>query len=225
MNKVFAASLLASAVMLGGAAHAQTVGIADATDSGAPVGKKAGTLMVRLRAIGVIPQSRDSSVSLIGGKVDVSASASPEVDLSYFFTDNIAVEGIAASTQHKVTATGTAIGKVPVGNVWVLPPTVTLQYHFMPQSRFSPYVGVGMTAAFFYASEATGPVVKKFGLSNNVGAAVQVGFDYNFSGHWFANVDLKQIFLSTEARINGGVVIAKTNLDPTVVGVGVGYRF
>jgi len=47
----------------------------------------------------------------------------------------------------------------------VLPPTVTLQYHFMPQSRFSPYVGVGMTVAFFYDSRPSGPTVTKVGLT------------------------------------------------------------
>jgi outer membrane protein len=225
MKSILAASALALGLLAGGVAQAQTVGVQDAADANAPVGKKAGTLMVRLRAIGVIPQNTSSSVSLIGGKVDVTATPAPEVDLSYFFTDNIAVEGIAASTRHSVSATGTVIGKVPVGNVWVLPPTVTLQYHFMPTSRFSPYVGVGATMAFFYNSQAVGPVVKKFGLDNNIGAAIQVGFDYNFSGHWFANFDIKQVFLSTKARINGGAVIAKTNLDPTIIGAGIGYRF
>jgi len=107
----------------------------------------------------------------------------------------------------------------------VLPPTVTLQHHFMPQSRFSPYAVVGMTVAFFYDSRPSGPTVTKVGLSNNVGAAVQAGFDCNISGHWFANFDAKQIFLNTEARINGSTIVAKTALDPTVVGAGSGYRF
>ncbi len=107
----------------------------------------------------------------------------------------------------------------------MLPPTVTLQYHFMPQSRFSPYVGVGMTVAFFYDSRPSGPTVTKVGLSNNVGAAVQAGFDCNISGHWFANFDVKQIFLNIEAQINGGTIIAKTALDPIIVGAGIGYRF
>jgi len=36
---------------------------------------------------------------------------------------------------------------------------------------------------------------------------------------------VKHIFLSTTARINGGAVRAAVNLDPTLVGVGIGYRF
>ena len=229
MKKLLLSTVFASMLMAGLAyartAHAQTVAVQDAAAPEGLVGKKAGTVMIRIRAIGVMPQNSSSSVSAIGGKVDVSNTPGPELDLSYFITDNIAVEGIAATTQHSVSAVNTVIGKVPVGNVWVLPPTVTLQYHFMPQSRFSPYIGAGMTVAFFYNSQAVGPVVTKFGLENNVGAAIQAGVDYNISGHWFANFDVKQIFLSTKARINGGAVIAKTNLDPLVVGAGIGYRF
>ncbi len=82
-----------------------------------------------------------------------------------------------------------------------------------------------LTVAFFYDSHSAGPTVTSFGLSNNVGAAIQAGFDYNFNGHWFANLDVKQLFVNTTARINGGGIVAKTSLDPTIVGAGIGYRF
>ena len=42
---------------------------------------------------------------------------------------------------------------------------------------------------------------------------------------WYANIDVKQIFVSTKAKLNGGAIVAHTDLNPTVVGVGVGYRF
>jgi outer membrane protein len=216
MIKTMAAAMLVSALALG-AAHAQS--------ADAPVGKQAGTVMVRLRALGVVPETTSSSVSTIGGSVGATSAATPEIDLSYFFTDHIAIEGIAATTRHEISAGHTALGHVDVGSVRVLPPTVTMQYHFMPRSRFSPYIGVGMTVAFFYDSNPAGPTVTKVGLSNAVGAAIQAGFDYNITGHWFANFDVKQIFLNTEARINGGAIVAKTALDPTLIGAGIGYRF
>lgn len=236
MTKTGFAAVLISTLAIGAVARAQTTPPAASpppspaasavpVDQDTPVGKKAGTFLVRVRAIGVIPQTTSSSISVIGGGVNATSQAAPELDLSYFFTDHIAVEGIAASTYHQVSAGNTALGHVDVGSVWVLPPTVTLQYHFQPQSRFSPYLGAGMTVAFFYDSKPATPTVTKVGFSNGVGAAIQAGFDYNISGHWFANVDVKQIFLNTEARLNGGAIVAKTALDPTIVGVGVGYRF
>jgi outer membrane protein len=204
--------------LLFGAAHAQTA-------ANAPVGKKAGTFMVRLRAIGVIPEDNSSSISVIGGSVNATAQAAPEIDFSYFFTDHIALELIAATTKHTITANNTAAGKVDVGSTWILPPTLTLQYHFMPHARFSPYVGVGLNVSFFYSTHAAGGVVNSLKLDTAAAPALDVGFDYNVSGHWFANFDVKQIFLSTTAHINGGAVMAKTSLDPLVIGAGIGYRF
>jgi len=203
----------------------------------APVGKAGGTFMVRLRAIGVLPQTTSSSVSLIGGNINATNQAAPELDISYFFTDNIAVELIAATTRHNVNVTGAHLGSVPlgkvdVGSIWVLPPTVTLQYHFMPKERFSPYIGAGMNLSFFYASHPNEPLIRSWALSTNIGGAIQAGFDYNIAGNWFLNVDVKQIFLKTQGPVHtniggpsGTYVQAKTWLNPTVVGMGIGYRF
>ena len=146
-------SLLASA-MLGAMAFAGMASAQSPFDfSQPPVGKQAGTLMIRVRAIGVIPLDADSSVSVIGGHVSTSAQPAPELDISWFFTDNIAVELIAATTRHTLNATGTSLGNVDVGSTWVLPPTLTLQYHFMPHEQLSPYVSVGLNASFSYSTK------------------------------------------------------------------------
>jgi outer membrane protein len=221
MKHLLFSACLAGALACGPVAFAQ-----DAFDLNAPpVGKEANAFMVRLRAIGVIPLDSSSSISVIGGHVHATAQAAPELDFSYFFTDNVALELIAATTRHSVSASNTVIGHVDVGSVWALPPTLTLQYHFLPHERFSPYIGAGINATFFYGARAAGTPVTQVAFSNNVGAAIQAGFDYNFTGHWFANFDVKQIFLNTTASINGGAIKAHTALNPLVVGAGIGYRF
>ncbi len=73
----------------------------------------------------------------------------PTIGLSYFFTDNLAVEIIAGTTQHTVKAVGLGTN-VKVKETWVLPPTATLQYHIAPSSKISPYVGAGVNYMFFY---------------------------------------------------------------------------
>jgi outer membrane protein len=221
-------SLLLASAMLGAMAFAGTARAQSVFDLSQPrVGKQAGTVMIRLRAVGVIPEDNGSSVSAIGGHINTTAEPAPEIDGSYFFTDNIAAELIAASTRHEVSATSTALGKVDVGSAWILPPTLTIQYHFMPHSRISPYVGVGLNVSWFYDTQPARPTVTKFTLNNSWGPAVQVGVDYNFAGHWFANFDVKQIFMNTGAHVSTvlGAIKAKTNLDPLVIGAGIGYRF
>ncbi len=220
MKRFLLATSLLSAIAFG-SAYAQSA--PDASEP--PVGKAAGTWMIRARAIGVIPLDSSSSITVIGGHVNATAQAAPELDFSYFFTDNIAVELIAATTRHSVSASNTVIGHVDVGSVWALPPTLTLQYHFLPHERFSPYIGAGINATFFYGAHAAGAPVTQVTFSDNVGAAIQAGIDYNISGHWFANFDVKQIFLNTTASINGGAIKAHTALNPLVVGAGIGYRF
>jgi len=224
MRKMLLSTCLALGIAgLAGVPNAQ----AQAPGPDAPVGKQAGTFMVRLRAIGVLPQNSSSSVAVIGGSVDASNAAAPELDVSYFLTDNIAVEAIAATTRHAISVRNSIAGNVAVGHTWVLPPTVTLQYHFMPRERFSPYVGVGLNLSFFYGTSGAQPLVRSFGLSTGVGPAIQAGFDYNFSGRWFLNADVKQIFVRTAGDVNTAIgrVGARTWLNPTVVGVGLGYRF
>jgi len=219
--------LLATSVMAGLACVGALPAQAQSADD-APVGKAAGTFMVRGRIVGVIPQNSSSSISgaINGGSVSTSNFATPEVDLSYFFTDHIATELIAATSKHDLYANNTPLGSsYRVGSTWVLPPTLLLQYHFMPHERFSPYIGVGVNASIFYATQAANNAVTSLSMKSNFGVAAQVGFDYNFSGRWFANVDFKQIWVNTQASINGGAIVAKTALNPSVVGVGLGYRF
>lgn len=209
LGKFVAAALIAAGVV---------PAVAEAADQG----KSAGNFMVRVRGIGVIPDE-SGTPSVIGGSVSVESAAVPEVDFSYFITDNIAVELIAATTKHDVSAKGTSLGNVDLGSVWLLPPTLTVQYHFMPKSAFSPYVGAGVNYTFFY-NEKSG-AVNNISYDNNFGWALQAGFDYKLADNWYFNADVKKIFLSTKAKVNGGAITADVDLDPWVVGVGVGYKF
>lgn len=182
--------------------------------------KSAGDIVIRARAVDAIP--RDHASVSAGGSVDVSNDVVPELDFSYFVTDNIALELIAATTRHKVTWTpsGTSLGKVSL-----LPPTLTVQYHFLPKEKLSPYVGAGLNYTFFYNEDAPGGAITSVDYKNHVGYALQAGVDYALGGAWSLNLDVKKVFLRTDVSVNNGAVTAKVDLDPWIVGLGVGYRF
>ncbi len=59
---------------------------------------------LRARVLGIVPDD-DSTVN-IGGDADVGNAVTPEVDVTYFITPNIAAELIAATAQHSITYTG-----------------------------------------------------------------------------------------------------------------------
>jgi outer membrane protein len=197
-----------------------------ALDAAAQDGKTAGDFMVRGRLIGLIPDE-SSTVSTIGGDVDASNEWTGEVDFSYFLTDNIAAELIAATTKHQMGVNGSSAGNVDLGNVWLLPPTLTLQYHFAPKSTISPYIGAGVTYAVFYNKDVASGL-RSVKYDNAWGYALQAGVDYSLGGNWYFNADVKKIFLNTDVTVvtNAGAVIrADADLDPWVVGVGFGYKF
>ncbi len=183
--------------------------------------------LTRMRGIGVIPEASSSNISLIGGKVtDISNQIVPEFDFSYFFTTHLAAELILATTRHSVQATDTLLGTVNLGKVYVLPPTLTLQYHFLPEHRLNPYLGAGINYTHFY-HVTNGPVSLSTRYGDSVGPAVQIGVDYALNEHWWVNVDAKQIFMRSNVEVNTALGQLKTHatINPVIVGLGLGYRF
>lgn len=167
----------------------------------------------------------DSTISAIGGRADVSNTLVPELDFTYFFTQNIAAELILATSKHDVTAHGTTLGEVDVGSVWVLPPTLTLQYHFTNFQSFKPYVGAGVNYTMYYGEDEGAAAVTSLKLKDAFGVALQAGVDVPISGRWGWNFDVKKIFVDADASINAGAINADIDLDPWVVGTGITYRF
>lgn len=189
------------------------------------VGKTAGSLMVRLRAIDAFSFPTNHT-NLIGGDVEITPSLMPEVDATYFITDNIAIEAIAGVTHHYVKATDTALGDVSLGDVWLLPPTLTAQWHFFPHDTVSPYIGGGINYTWFWGDGApNNGIVTDVDYSNNFGGVIQAGVDVRIQDNWYFNIDVKHVWVSTRASINEGAVTANVNVDPTIVGVGIGYLF
>ncbi|MDZ4052614.1 MAG: OmpW family outer membrane protein [Phenylobacterium sp.] len=188
--------------------------------------KSAGTTMLNVRVTSVDPEAGDPITTLAGAatglRAEVNADVMPTIGLSYFFTDNVAVEVIAGTTKHTVTAKGPATD-VKVKETWVLPPVVSLQYHFAPAAKVSPYVGAGVNYMIFY----NGSDKNNFDLDidNGFGFALQAGVDVAVSGPWSANLDVKKVFFETDATDNRNGVKSKVKLDPWVVSAGFGYKF
>jgi outer membrane protein len=182
----------------------------------APVQADQGDWLARARLLQIRP-----SVSSSIGTLDVSNEVTPEVDFSYFFTENIAAELILATQRHTVKNAGADIGKVSH-----LPPTVTLQYHFMPKETFRPYVGAGLNYTRFYNTSLALGATPLTVDSNSWGGAVQAGFDVALDKKWFLNFDVKKIWIKTDVKNgNTGALVSNLKIDPVVVGVGVGLKF
>ncbi len=110
-----------------------------------------------------------------------------------------------------------------LGQVWVLPPTVTLQYHFMPDHPIvRPYLGAGVNYTVFWKEDSPD---FDMGYDDSFGFALQAGVDIPVNEDWFVNLDVKRLFLDTSVDIGNGAVTADVDLDPWVFGAGFGTRF
>ncbi|HPF46704.1 MAG: OmpW family protein [Alphaproteobacteria bacterium] len=186
--------------------------------------QQAGDLFVRARGIYVAPH--ESATTSIGGTVDIDNKIVPEVDFTYFVADNIGVELIAATTKHNVAGIGTALGaSADLGSAWLLPPTLSLQYHVPTGTGFKPYFGAGVNYTFFYSEKAAGGAITGFNLKDSFGFSLQAGADFEIAEDTFINLDVKKLFLRTDASINGGAVTAKVKIDPWIIGAGIGKKF
>ncbi|WP_420602194.1 OmpW/AlkL family protein [Flagellimonas sp.] len=180
----------------------------------------------RLRGIAVTPDE-SADIQAIGGDVSISTAVVPEFDITYFFNENWSLELILATTKHDVEAVQTSAGKIDLGHVWLLPPTLTGQYHFTG-GDFVPYLGAGLNLTLFYGVDE-GPTADDVDYDTSVGYALQGGFDYMLNDKWFLNLDVKKLFLSTDATINattalGATVGADVDINPWIIGVGVGVK-
>ncbi|WP_298915102.1 OmpW family protein [uncultured Algimonas sp.] len=180
--------------------------------------------LVRVRAISVMPEE-DGTIRPIGGTVDIGDQIVPELDISYFVSENIAFELILGVTNHDVNANATSVGDVDLGDVWLLPPTVTAQYHFNPRGGFRPYVGAGVNYTVFFGEDEGD--VTSIDYSNEFGFALQAGADIPINDTWFFNADVKKLWLSTDVKVDaGGVAVeADADINPWIVGIGLGRRF
>jgi outer membrane protein len=182
--------------------------------------------MIRGRVLVVAPQASGSIDQIPGSNLSIATSVVPELDITYFFTQNFAAELILGVTPHNISGAGTITG-VNVGRAWLLPPTLTLQYHFTNFGAFKPYIGAGPNYTVFFNQQAAGGTVTALHINNTFGVAVQAGFDYMVDRHWGWNVDVKKLYLrpSLTATVGGAPMTGTARIDPWIIGTGVTYKF
>ncbi|UCC14425.1 MAG: OmpW family protein [Gammaproteobacteria bacterium] len=214
----------------------------------AALAHEAGDFYVRVGGSNVDPDDPNGDIDLTGlepittGVQDINVDDAWSLTFtgSYQWTENWAVELLAAYPfEHDISVD--TLGKV--GSTKHLPPTLSLQYHFLPKGKFQPYVGAGVNYSIFFDDGAEGLVDEVGGdveiEDNSFGLAGQVGFDYMFNDKWFVNLDFRYISIETKAKVTlpalqdsdigldfpGGTIKEDVDINPWVYGVNIGYKF
>jgi len=200
---------------------------------------EAGDWLVRGRIASVAPVDSSgelfvdgAATGVAGSGVTVSSDTIPELDITYMITPNWGAELILGYSSHDVDISGTELAALgQVIDAKALPPTLTLQYHFSPNSNIRPYVGAGLNYTYFFSEKVTGPLQDgdaTVDMDGSFGLAAQAGVDIDINDTWFVNLDVKYVDMDTTARFsNTAVGVAQIDVDvnPIVWGVGIGRKF
>jgi outer membrane protein len=180
--------------------------------------------MLRVRAVDLLWQNGQTG-GVTTNNIKAQNQWIPEVDVSYFFTKNIAAELVLTWPQ-QVNITAGA-GNTNVGKITALPPSLLAQYHFTELGAFKPYIGAGVNYTVFgnrqnFYGAGAGLQVEP----SSFGFVGQIGADYMFDKNWGANIDLKYATIATNVQqVAGGANIGKLTLNPWMPAVGVTYKF
>jgi outer membrane protein len=146
---------------------------------------------------------------------------------TYFLSNSWAVELLAALPfSHDINLIGGSdLSPKKVAETKQLPPTLSMQYHFLPGNNIRPYVGAGVNVTLFFDEGTTGALEDShLSLGTSVGFAGQVGIDIDLSESVFLNIDARYMDISTKAKLDG-VSLGNVRIDPWVYGVSLGFRF
>jgi outer membrane protein len=195
-----------------GLAALLTVPVAQADDS---------AWQVRARAVYLdFDNSQSDGLPLAGTtKVEAESRWIPEVDISYFFTKNIAAELVLTYPQ----TIDIKVGGSKQGEIKALPPSLLVQYHYTELGAFQPYAGVGLNYTIFSDRKNILDGAAEVD-SSSVGLVGQLGFDYMINKNWGVNLDVKYIQMDTDVKV-GGSKVGSVGLNPWTFGVGATYRF
>jgi outer membrane protein len=189
-----------------------------------------GNWLVRARAVQLDPANRSDAIGSLAvpaNAITVNRKTIPELDISYFFTPNIAAELVLTVPQKQtVTVEQSALGgPVQIGTFKHLPPTLSVQYHFLPEGVVRPYVGLGVNYTRISSVNLNVPTVGALTLdSHSFGLAAGAGVDIRVAKNVFVNFDVKKVQIRSDVKLAGNK-ISNVRIDPWLFGVGVGYRF
>lgn len=187
-------------------------------------GLGAGDLLIRARISGVLPYDVHSHIDVIGGTVEVPTMVLPDVDISYFLTDHIAITGQAGALKARFKIRDSLYGDIDVGSIWTLPVALSFDYHLLPDARFNPYAGLGAVATWYKGAEPASPLVKDFSVERQISPMIRLGMDVKMTEKWFANGEMRLVLPPTQVLTNSGVT-ARTDTKSLSLGFGVSYRF
>jgi outer membrane protein len=168
-----------------------------------------------------------------GAGLELGAGGGVEFDAVARFSELFAAEFTIGVTVQPLTVVGNDIccGGIDGGWVWLVPLTAVAQIHIPVYGKWDPYLGLGVAWTFpidQLSSEIEDEGVQEIEFKGTVGLAAQGGVNYSLNNRWYANLDVRYLGVSLEARVTTGAGKQQPvdiDIEPWVFGIGFGYRF
>lgn len=199
----------------------------------------AGTWMVRGGATTITPNVSSGDLtapSLVGTKSSVGNSTRVSGGITYMLDNNISIDvPLAVPFKHDISGDGAIAGVGKIADVKALPATLLAQWRFMDAtSAFRPYVGAGITYAYFFGARSTSTLTAISGgtpsnpttlsIDSKWAATVQLGAAFSIDKSWFVDASYTYTPLSTRNTLSTGQTL-DIKLDPSSFSLAVGYKF
>ena len=161
--------------------------------------------------------------SLAGADASVEDDWALTGSIAYHFADNWSAElwtGLS-KYEHDVALAGLGV----VGSVEHRPTTIGVNYHFLKDGSFRPFVGLGYGWVNVSGEQSkgvlTGTVLRG---DNSNGLSLKAGADYYFNDSFFVRGEVRYLDFDTDVTVNGGYV-GTANVDPIIYGISLGAQF
>lgn len=161
---------------------------------------------------------------LAGADATVNDDWSLTGSAAYAFNDNWSVElwsGLA-NFEHEVSLAGLGT----VASVEHRPTTLSVNYHFAPDSTVRPFIGLGY-GWVNVSGERTQGALAGLGIdgSNADGIAFGAGLDWFVSDNVFIRADVRRLSFETDVTVETLGNVGTAEVDPIVYGISAGLRF
>lgn len=163
-----------------------------------------------------------STLSSTGVGLSAEDTMTGGLTLEYFITPNFSAELVAAIAHVDLQLNDNDLSG---GEAWLLPPSLYIKYHPMPQWKVSPYVGVGVDWVYAWDEQTNiMGTTYKLDIEDSFGWAAKAGADIKITENLYANVDIMYLNNETEASIGGGEDF-DVDLKVWSYNIGMKYRF
>lgn len=225
------------------------------------VAQEAGDWQLRFGLGYIVPDTSNDDLVFEGTRldtfnIDVDDQFGLVFDVTYFMSPNWAMELLASTPfEHDIDGAGALAPLGKIGDIKHLPPTLSLQYHFLPGQTFRPYVGAGLNYTLIF-DESTNPGLHngivatangalnanysggntKLDIDDSFGGALQAGVDFDLSEKWFLNFNVRYIMINADATLKtttfdpaGTETMFRStidvDIDPFVYSAQLGFKF